>query len=217
MDKSGNVSPTTPGGILTRILPTSVFTRITKPRHAFPLGLLFGLSFDTAASVSLLCLGATSNGLTLSTLILPVLFTAAMTIVDGADSILMCYAYAWSAADPTRRLFFNIYLTVLSAAIAGGVAVVELAGLGVDAFGFTGRFWVEAKALNDHFEYVGYGIVGIFIASFAVAGVVYRREKAAEEGEVVDLVKEGKVVDDYVRQRMLEMAQGKVEVRGIDI
>lgn len=88
----GEVSPAS-SGFLARILPTSCFTRITRPSQTLPLGLLFGLSFDTASSVALLVLSASKSGISFGTLVLPLLFTSAMMIVDGSDSILMCYAY----------------------------------------------------------------------------------------------------------------------------
>jgi high-affinity nickel-transport protein len=96
----------------------------------YPLGLLFGLGFDTATEVALLALagGAGAAGLPLSVLVcLPLLFAAGMTLFDTLDGVLMRYAYGWAAARPSRRAAFNIAATGLSVALALALGSTELA------------------------------------------------------------------------------------------
>ncbi len=152
------------------------FTRsITKSWHAYPVGLLFGLGFDTATEIALLVLAATSAAAGLpwyAILCLPVLFTAGMCLLDTIDGSFMNFAYGWAFSNPLRKIYYNITITALSVAVALLIGTVELLGLLADQLGWRGAFWRWVSTLN--LNAVGYGIVGLFVLTWAVALLVWR-------------------------------------------
>ena len=165
-------------GLLGRLF-RRFFRLIERSWQMFPLGLLFGLGFDTATEVGLLGISASqaSQGLSIwSILVFPALFTAAMTLIDTTDSILMLGAYGWAFIKPIRKLYYNLTITAVSvivAVIVGGLETLNLIG---DQLGLTdgGGFWGAIGSLNDNFGMLGYLIVGVFLAAWAISYVVYR-------------------------------------------
>src|SRR5882724_4010970 len=128
------------GGLLARIF-RRLFRMVQHSWHMYPLGFLFGLGFDTATEIGLLGIAAAqaSNGLPIwSILVFPALFTAGMTLVDTADSILMTGAYGWALAKPVRKLYYNMTITFVSVIVAAIVGGAEALGLIVEKFGLTG-------------------------------------------------------------------------------
>ena len=156
-----------------------LFRVIERSWQMYPLGVLFGLGFDTATEVGLLGISATqaSRGLPIwSILVFPALFTAGMTLIDTTDSILMLGAYGWAFVKPIRKLYYNLTITAVSVIVAivvGGLETLNLIG---DQLGLTdaGGVWGAVGSLNDNFGVLGYLIVGIFIAAWLVSYVVYR-------------------------------------------
>lgn len=131
-------------------------------RHAwqiFPVGLLFGLGFDTASEIALLSLAGTASGHVgwAGVMSLPMLFAAGMALVDSADCALMTHAYAWTLLLPARRMSFNLLMTSVSVALALGVAGVELAQLLIGRLGLHGPAAgaLEGLSLNA----LGLGVV----------------------------------------------------------
>ena len=120
-------------GLLGRLF-RRFFRLIERSWHMFPLGILFGLGFDTATEVGLLGISATqaSQGLSIwSILVFPALFTAGMSLLDTTDSILMLGAYGWAFIKPIRKLYYNLTITavsVLVALIVGGLETLDLIG-----------------------------------------------------------------------------------------
>ena len=165
-------------GLLGRLF-RRFFRLIERSWQMFPLGLLFGLGFDTATEVGLLGISASqaSQGLSIwSILVFPALFTAGMTLIDTTDSILMLGAYGWAFIKPIRKLYYNLTITAVSvivAVIVGGLETLNLIG---DQLGLTdgGGFWGAIGSLNDNFGMLGYLIVGVFLAAWAISYVVYR-------------------------------------------
>ena len=124
----------------------------------YPLGLLFGLGFDTATEVGVLGISATqaSQGLSIwSILVFPALFTAGMSLLDTSDSILMLGAYGWAFVKPIRKLYYNLTITAISVAVAVLVGGIEALGLIGDRLSLTGGFWDAIGALNDNFGLLG--------------------------------------------------------------
>jgi high-affinity nickel-transport protein len=163
-------------GLLGRML-RSLFAIMTRSWHMYPLGLLFGLGFDTASEVGLLGISAAqgSAGLPVwSILVFPALFTAGMSLVDTTDGVLMVNAYGWAFIKPIRKLYYNLTITLVSIVVALLIGSVEALGLLGDKFGFAGTFWDVIAALNDNFGALGYLIVGIFALSWLVSVAVYR-------------------------------------------
>ena len=165
-------------GFMGRIL-RRFFPLIERSWHMYPLGLLFGLGFDTATEVGLLGISATqaAQGMSIwSILVFPALFTAGMSLMDTTDSILMLGAYGWAFVKPIRKLYHNLTITAVSvivAVVVGGLEVLNLVG---DQLGLTngGGFWGAIGAINDNFGILGYLIVGIFLVSWLVSFLIYR-------------------------------------------
>ena len=168
-------------GVMGRLFRRS-FQVIERSWHMYPLGLLFGLGFDTATEVGLLGISATqaSQGLSIwSILVFPALFTAGMSLMDTADSILMLGAYGWAFVKPIRKLYYNLTITAVSivvAVVVGGLEALNLIGdrLGLSA---GGGFWGMIGAINDDFGMLGVIIVGIFIVSWLISYVVYKANR----------------------------------------
>jgi high-affinity nickel-transport protein len=154
-----------------------LFRLIDSSWHMYPLGLLFGLGFDTATEVGLLGISAAeaSQGLPIwSILVFPALFTAGMSLVDTLDSTLMVGAYEWAFVKPIRKLYYNMTITLVSVLIALLVGGLETLGLLADKLSLEGSFWEAVGKLNDNFGVMGFVIIGIFIASWLVSVAIYR-------------------------------------------
>jgi nickel/cobalt transporter (NiCoT) family protein len=166
-------------GLLARIF-RPLFGMVRSSWQMYPLGLLFGLGFDTATEIALLGISAAAaaKGISLwSILIFPALFTAGMAIVDTTDSLLMVGAYGWAYTKPIRKLYYNLTITFVSVVVALLVGSIEALGLLARKFGATGAFWRGVTSLNQNFGFIGYLIVAIFIVSWGVSTLVYRLKR----------------------------------------
>jgi high-affinity nickel-transport protein len=148
---------------------------VTKPWHIYPVGVLFGLGFDTATEVGLLVLAGGAAAFDLpfyAILVLPVLFAAGMCVMDTTDGVFMNYAYGWAFARPVRKIFYNLTITSISVAVALGIGTIELVGVFVDRWHID-RGPLAAIAGID-LDHAGYAIVALFVASWLVAMAVWR-------------------------------------------
>src|SRR6476661_1058636 len=110
-------------------------TSVRKPWQIYPVGVLFGLGFDTATEVGLLVMAGGAAALNLpfyAILVLPVLFAAGMCLADTVDGVLMNVAYGWAFARPVRKIFYNITITSISVAVALIIGTVELVSVLAD-------------------------------------------------------------------------------------
>ena len=151
--------------------------RIGRSWHMYPLGMLFGLGFDTATEVSLLGISAAgaSHGMPIwSILVFPALFTVGMSLVDTIDSVLMLGAYGWAFIHPVRKLYYNMAITLVSVVVAVLVGGIEALGLMGQQFALHGLFWNAIDALNRNFGLIGYLIVAVFVLAWLGAAIVYR-------------------------------------------
>src|SRR3984957_3152222 len=163
-------------GLLARIF-RPMFRMITRSWHMYPLGVLFGLGFDTATEIGVLGISAAeaSRGLSLwSILIFPVLFAAGMSLIDTTDNILMLGAYGWAFVKPIRKLYYNMTITSVSVIVALIVGGIEALGLLAGHFRLSGTFWEMVRKLNDNFGTLGYCIIGIFVLSWIVSIAIYK-------------------------------------------
>lgn len=154
-----------------------LFRLISSSWHMYPLGLLFGLGFDTATEIGLLGISAAeaSRGLPIwSILVFPALFTAGMSLVDTLDSTLMLGAYDWAFVKPIRKLYYNMTVTLVSVLVALLIGGLETLGLLADKLSLEGPFWDLIGEVNDNFGVMGFAIVGIFVASWLVSIAIYR-------------------------------------------
>jgi len=161
-------------GLMNRFLGR--FTRaITKPWQMYPLGLLFGLGFDTATEVALIFLAAGAAGAGLpfyAILCLPILFAAGMSLLDTIDGSFMNFAYGWAFSQPVRKVFYNIAITGLSVAVAAVVGTIELGGLLAQKLQARGAFWSWLEHIN--INALGFLIVAMFVATWIIALTVWR-------------------------------------------
>jgi high-affinity nickel-transport protein len=163
-------------GFLSRIF-RPMFHMIDRSWHMYPLGVLFGLGFDTATEVGVLGISAAEAAKGLSfwaILVFPVLFAAGMSLIDTTDNILMLGAYGWAFVKPIRKLYYNITITSVSVVVALVVGGIEALGLLGEHFHFEGWFWDSVARLNDNFGTLGYFIVGLFALSWIVSIAVYK-------------------------------------------
>jgi high-affinity nickel-transport protein len=158
---------------------------VKKPWHMYPLGILFGLGFDTATEVGLLVLAGAAAGTGLpwyAILCLPILFAAGMSLFDTIDGAFMNFAYGWAFSKPIRKIFYNITITGLSVAVALVIGTIELMSVLAEKLGLSGGIWDFASNLD--LNVVGYVIVGLFVATWAIALAVWRFGRIEERWSV---------------------------------
>ncbi|MBW4039400.1 MAG: HoxN/HupN/NixA family nickel/cobalt transporter [Acidobacteria bacterium] len=163
-------------GFLARIL-RPVFKMVRSSWHMYPLGLLFGLGFDTATEIGLLGISAAeaTKGLSLtSILVFPTLFAAGMSLIDTTDNILMLGAYGWAFVKPIRKLYYNLTITSVSVVVAFAVGGIEALGLIADQMHLSGIFWGSISRLNNNFGLLGYIIVGLFAVSWILSILIFK-------------------------------------------
>ena len=148
---------------------------VRKAWHIYPIGVLFGLGFDTATEVGLLVLAGGAAAFNLpfyAILVLPILFAAGMCLMDTTDGVFMNAAYGWAFAKPVRKVFYNITITSISVAVALIIGTIELVGVLAD------QAKIDSGPLSAiasiPLDYAGYGIVGLFVLAWAVALAVWR-------------------------------------------
>jgi high-affinity nickel-transport protein len=157
-------------GFMNRFFIGRFASRIRSSWQMYPLGVLFGLGFDTATEVGLLALAAgvaTHQVPFLAVISLPLLFAAGMSLMDTADGAFMTQAYGWAFSNPVRRVYYNITVTSLSVAVALAIGTVEL----LQVLGF----------LNGlDFGQLGYGVVGLFVVTWATSVLVWKVRRLEE-------------------------------------
>ncbi|MYU05857.1 HoxN/HupN/NixA family nickel/cobalt transporter [Streptomyces sp. SID8366] len=168
-------------GFMNRLLGR-VTNSITKSWQMYPLGLLFGLGFDTATEIALLVLagsGAASGLPWYAILTLPVLFAAGMSLLDTIDGSFMNFAYGWAFSKPVRKVYYNLTITGLSVAVALIIGSVELLGLLADQMDLHGFFWDWVAGLD--LNTVGFVVVGLFFVTWALALLVWKAGRIEEK------------------------------------
>ena len=162
-------------GLFNRLFGGRLTRSVERGWQMYPLGLLFGLGFDTASEISLLAMtaGASTGNLPMpAALALPVLFAAGMTVIDTTDGVLMCRAYDWARVDPLRRMFYNVTTTGLSVALALVIGAVELLQMLRRALHLTGSFFDSIGALD--FGIVGYAIAAVFLMTWGISTALWK-------------------------------------------
>ncbi|HKA98463.1 MAG TPA: HoxN/HupN/NixA family nickel/cobalt transporter [Streptosporangiaceae bacterium] len=175
-------------GLMTRFLGP-LFRRVDSPWKMYPVGLLFGLGFDTATEIALLVLAGSAvvSGLPFyAVLSLPLLFAAGMSLFDTADGCFMNFAYDWAFARPVRKVYYNLTITGLSVFVAFFVGAVEVLGLIGRQAHLSGGFWGFIQDFN--INTAGFAIVGMFVLTWVIAlaiwhfGRIEQKWEAAAEG-----------------------------------
>ncbi|HEY7010860.1 MAG TPA: HoxN/HupN/NixA family nickel/cobalt transporter [Jatrophihabitantaceae bacterium] len=161
-------------GLMNRLL-NGLTKAVRSPRQIYPVGVLFGLGFDTATEVGLLVLAGGAAAFNLpfyAILVLPILFAAGMCLADTIDGVFMSAAYSWAFAKPVRKVFYNITITMISVAVALIIGTVELLGVLADQAEIsTGPI---AAIADINLDYAGYAIVALFFGAWLVALLIWR-------------------------------------------
>jgi high-affinity nickel-transport protein len=162
-------------GLMARVLRTRM-KAITAEWHMYPVGLLFGLGFDTATEVALLASTAVlaSGHVPLYAIMcLPILFTAGMCLLDTIDGLFMNCAYSWAFLDPVRKVYYNLAITGLSIAICVLVATIEVLGLLASRIrSLHGGFWQYVASFD--INRAGFVIVGMFVLCWIGAAAFWK-------------------------------------------
>jgi len=152
--------------------------RIDASWKMYPLGILFGLGFDTATEVALLVLAGSSVVAGLpwwAILSLPMLFAGGMSLLDTIDGSFMNFAYGWAFSRPVRKVYYNIVITGLSVIVAIFIGGLEVAQVFAGQLNLSGGFWNYAN--NFNINKAGFIIVGMFVAVWAFALLLWRYGK----------------------------------------
>ncbi|SAM05426.1 hypothetical protein [Absidia glauca] len=154
-----------------------VFRFVDASWKMYPLGLLFGLGFDTSTEIILLGITAIQGAKGMSMwliILLPLLFASGMSLIDSLDGMLMLFTYTWAYVNPIRKLYYNLTITMISVVVAALVAVIEFFSLIGQQLGLDNGWWRFWYSLGNSFEWIGIVIVGAFIVTWLVSAVLYR-------------------------------------------
>ncbi|WP_410618572.1 HoxN/HupN/NixA family nickel/cobalt transporter [Amycolatopsis sp. cmx-8-4] len=168
-------------GLMNRLLRGAT-KAVRKPWHIYPVGLLFGLGFDTATEIGLLVLAAGAATFALpwyAILVLPILFAAGMSLFDTVDGCFMNFAYGWAFAKPVRKIFYNLTVTALSVAVALLIGTIELVSILAEKLDITSGPLAAIASVD--LDYVGFAIVGLFVLTWVIALAVWRFGRIEEK------------------------------------
>src|SRR5215469_3420517 len=174
-------------GLMNRILGP-LARRVDTPWKIYPVGVLFGLGFDTATEVALLVLAGSAvvSGLPFYAILsLPILFAAGMCLFDTADGCFMNFAYDWAFARPVRKVYYNLTITGLSVFVAFFIGTVEILGLVGQQAHLTGGFWDFMTAFD--INKAGFVIAGVFVITWVAALAVWRFGQIEEKWDAAML------------------------------
>ncbi|EWT00600.1 nickel transporter [Intrasporangium oryzae NRRL B-24470] len=167
-------------GLLTRVLGR-VTRAVSRPWHMYPVGLLFGLGFDTVTEVGLLVAAGGAAAADLpwyAVLTLPVLFAAGMSLLDSIDGAFMTFAYDWALHRPVRAVYYNLTVTALSVAVALGIGGIEVLSVVSDRLGITSGPIAAIGSID--LGGVGFWVVGLFAGAWLLSLAVWRLGRIEE-------------------------------------
>ncbi|KAM5351044.1 hypothetical protein ACJ41O_003767 [Fusarium nematophilum] len=166
------------GGILTRVFKR-LFRVIDRPWKMYPLGVVFGLGFDTSSEIAILGIASIQavQGTSIwLILIFPILFTAGMCLLDTTDGALMMALYTSKAfsRDVVAILYYSIVLTGITVFVSAFIGIIQVLSLAQNVAEPEGRFWDGVSAIGDHFDIIGGSICGVFLVVGLGSIVVYK-------------------------------------------
>jgi high-affinity nickel-transport protein len=165
-------------GLMSRVFLRRLGDRIDRSWKMYPLGVLFGLGFDTASEIGLLAVAAgvaTHHVPFLAVISLPIIFTAGMSLMDTADGAFMSHAYGWAFSNPVRKIYYNITVTTLSVAVALLIGTIELLQVLATKLDLRGGFWTVLRGLD--FGHLGYVVVGLFVATWLCSLLLWKARR----------------------------------------
>lgn len=162
-------------GVLNRLF-SRLFNLVGEAWQIYPIGILFGLGFDTATEIGLIAIsvgiGVSSSVPVWQIMILPLLFTCGMVLTDTTDGLAMRMAYGWALYNPLKKMFYNLTISVMSVIVAFGIGGIELLQIIALKLNYSSFFWDWLKKLN--FETMGLFIILIFLVTWAVGYVFWK-------------------------------------------
>jgi len=174
-------------GIMKRIFRGFFKKGFDNSWQLYPVGVLFGLGFDTATEVALLALSATAAVGTvggtlppLAIIALPIIFAAGMSLMDALDGIFMTKAYSWAFTSPLRKIYYNITTTGLSIFVALVIGTIQFVGVLAEKTDIEAHQPFTAIAAIDLGQ-IGYWIVASFIAAWVVSVLVWKLGRYEEK------------------------------------
>lgn len=166
-------------GFLNRFLGGRLQNMISSSWQLYPVGMLFGLGFDTASEVALLAMtaGAAAGDLPIAAVLsLAVLFAAGMCLIDTTDGMLMCHAYQWALLNPLRKLFYNLTTTGISVAVALGIGTIELVQVAIKILDMHGP---KIDRISDiDLGTLGFWVVGLFLVAWGLSVSLWKLRPA---------------------------------------
>jgi nickel/cobalt transporter (NiCoT) family protein len=165
-------------GLMSRFFLRRVGDRIDSSWKMYPLGVLFGLGFDTATEIGLLALSAgvaTHHVPFLAVISLPIIFAAGMCLMDTADGAFMSHAYGWAFSNPIRKVYYNITVTSLSVLVALVIGLIELLQVTAAKLSLEGGFWAFLDSLD--FGRIGFVVVGLFVATWLCSVALWKARR----------------------------------------
>src|SRR5260221_14087710 len=102
-------------------------------------------------------------------MVLPVLFTAGMSLVDTVDGMIMVGAYNWALINPVRKLYYNLTITFVSVVVAVIAGGIEVADLLKEQLNLAGGFCSLLEKLDNNFGMLGFVVVGVFVLTCIVS------------------------------------------------
>jgi nickel/cobalt transporter (NiCoT) family protein len=175
-------------GLMSRFFLRRLGDKIDASWKMYPLGILFGLGFDTATEIGLLAIAAgvaTHHVPFLAIVSLPLIFAAGMSLMDTLDGAFMSHAYGWAFSNPIRKVYYNITVTSFSVAVALVIGMIELLQVLAAKFSLEGGFWAFLDGLD--FGRLGYVVVGLFVAAWAFSLVLWKARRIEERwGRMVE-------------------------------
>ena len=170
-------------GLMNRVLGP-LARRVDSPWKMYPIGLLFGLGFDTATEIALLVLAGSAvvSGLPFyAVLSLPLLFAAGMSLFDTIDGCFMNFAYDWAFARPIRKVYYNLTITGLSVFVAFFIGTVEILGLIAHQAHLNSGFWAFMQGFD--INTAGFVVAGIFVLTWLVALAIWHFGRIEQKWE----------------------------------
>lgn len=156
-----------------------LFRIVKKPWQIYPIGVLFGLGFDTATEIGLIAIsvgiGVSSSIPVWMILVLPYMFTCGMVLVDTTDGVTMRVAYGWAFLNPLRKIYYNLTVTVISVLVALAIGSAELLQVIATELRLTGPPWRWLSSLD--FETMGFAIIILFLVSWLVSAAIWKYKR----------------------------------------
>ncbi len=156
-----------------------MFKLIDRPWKMYPLGVLFGLGFDTSSEVALLGIasiqGAKGTSIWLI-LVFPALFTVGMCLLDTIDGTLMMALYTSTAMakDQIAILYYSIVLTATTVAVAMAIGSIQMLSLIQNIVQPSGKFWDGVIIAGEYYDIIGGAICCSFIVFGALSVLIYK-------------------------------------------